>query len=196
MNRPTATGIRWANAEGGSPIGDATDRSTVDRARLGDLDAFESIVRARMEAVYRLSLAILGNEADARDAAQETFVAAWRRLPSLRDAERFEPWLQRIAVNAARMTLRSRRRRLVREIPSVDVAAHFASAPVSDGDRLAVALRRLTPDQRTLLALHHHEGRGVAEIGEILSIPVGTVKSRLFAARRALDAVLCAEDEA
>ena len=61
-------------------IGPAIDRSLIDRARNGDLDAFESIVSARMDAVYRLTSAILGNEADARDAAQETFVAAWRHV--------------------------------------------------------------------------------------------------------------------
>ena len=82
-------------------IGPAIDRSLIDRARNGDLDAFESIVRARMDAVYRLTSAILGNEADARDAAQETFVAAWRQLRALREPEKFEAWLQRVAVNAA-----------------------------------------------------------------------------------------------
>jgi hypothetical protein len=66
-------------------IGPAIDRSLIDRARTGDLEAFETIVRARMDAVYRLTSAILGHEADARDAAQETFVAAWRELPRLRD---------------------------------------------------------------------------------------------------------------
>src|SRR3954447_11458790 len=94
-------------------IGPAIDRSLIDRARNGDLDAFESIVRARMDAVYRLTSAILGNEADARDAAQETFVAAWRQLARLRDPERLDAWLQRVAVNASRMTLRSRNRRRV-----------------------------------------------------------------------------------
>src|SRR5439155_19417856 len=69
-------------------IGPAIDRSLIDRARNGDLDAFESIVRARMDAVYRLTAAILGDEADARDAAQETFVAAWREIRRLREAER------------------------------------------------------------------------------------------------------------
>ena len=82
-------------------IGPAIDRSLIDRARNGDLDAFESIVNARMDAVYRLTSAILGNEADAHDAAQEAFVAMWRQLPRLREPERFEAWLQRVAVNAA-----------------------------------------------------------------------------------------------
>jgi RNA polymerase sigma-70 factor (ECF subfamily) len=150
-----------------------------------------------MDAVYRLSLAITGDEADARDAAQETFVAAWRSLRTLRDGARFDPWLQRIAVNRARMAVRARGRRRIREIPAAYLAAvpEPAGGPPSDGARLAQALDRLTPDQRAILALHHLEGRPVVEIAEVLAIPVGTVKSRLFAARRALDAALGAEDD-
>ena len=148
-----------------------------------------------MDAVYRLSFAILGNEADARDAAQETFVAAWRQLPRLRDVDRFDAWFQRVAVNAARMTLRSRGRRRVREIPAVQVAAlvDTAVAP-SDADQLDVALRRLPLEQREILALHHLDGRPVAELAEILGIPVGTVKSRLHTARQALQRSLADQE--
>ena len=79
-------------------------------------------MHARIDAIYRLSFAIVGDEADARDSTQETFISAWRRIRELRDPARFDAWLQRIAVNAARMTLRARGRRRVREIPSGDVA--------------------------------------------------------------------------
>lgn len=175
------------------------DRALVEQARGGDSDAFEAIVRSRIDAVYRLSLAILGDEADARDATQETFVAAWRRIASLRDVDRFDAWLQRIAVNAARMTLRGRRRRLVREIPSADMNAVAGPVPQerppSDADRLGAAMARLSSDQRTLLALHHLEDRGLEEIAAVLGIPIGTVKSRLFTARRALENALSTEAE-
>lgn len=174
------------------------DRALVEQARGGDSDAFEAIVRSRIDAVYRLSLAILGDEADARDATQETFVAAWRRIASLRDADKFEAWLQRIAVNAARMALRGRRRRLVREIPNADVIAAAggaeAEAQPSDADRLGAAMASLSVDQRTLLALHHLDGRRLDEIAGLLKIPVGTAKSRLFTARRALEKALASED--
>ena len=182
--------------EGGHPIGPATDSLLVARARTGDLDAFESIVRARTDAVYRLSLAILGNEADARDATQETFIAAWRQLPRLREPERFEAWLQRIAVNAARMTLRSRGRRRVREIPAAGVVAAAVAIPGPDADAgvLDRAMARLPVDQRTLLVLHHLEGRTTGEIADILDVPPGTVRSRLFTARRALDAAIAREE--
>jgi len=170
----------------------------IDRARNGDLDAFESIVRARMDAVYRLSIAILGDEADASDAAQETFVAAWRELRRLRDAERFEAWLQRIAVNAARQASRASRRRRVREIASSTVVELAERpAPAAGRDDAAVldaALATLPVDQRAILVLHHLEGRPLAEIAEILGVPVGTAKSRLFAARRALAAAIEREE--
>jgi len=181
------------------PIGPALDRSLIDRARNGDLDAFETIVRARMDAVYRLTSAILGDEADARDAAQETFVLAWREMSRLREPDKFEAWLQRVAVNAARMTLRARGRRRIREIPSsqVDVlAGHVATDGTAGADaaRLGVALERLDVDQRAILVLHHLDGRPLAELATILDIPVGTAKSRLFAARRALEVALRADE--
>jgi RNA polymerase sigma-70 factor, ECF subfamily len=152
-----------------------------------------------MDAVYRLTSAILGDEADARDAAQETFVVAWRELPRLRDPEKFEAWLQRIAVNASRMTLRARGRRRVREIPSSQVdglASHAAPGRGTDADAelLDAALRRLTLEQRSILVLHHLEGQPLAAIAAVLEIPLGTAKSRLFSARRALESALRTEE--
>jgi RNA polymerase sigma-70 factor, ECF subfamily len=152
-----------------------------------------------MDAVYRLTSAILGDEADARDAAQETFVAAWRELPRLRDPDKFEAWLRRVAVNASRMTLRARGRRRVREIPSSQVdalASHAAPGrgAIDDASLLDAALRRLTTDQRSILVLHHLEGQPLAAIAAVLEIPVGTAKSRLFNARRALESALRAEE--
>jgi RNA polymerase sigma-70 factor (ECF subfamily) len=158
-------------------------------------------MHARINAIYGLSFAIVGDEADARDATQETFIAAWRRIRELRDPDRFDAWLQRIAVNSARMTLRARGRRRVREIPAGDVSALAVAsdrgAPESsDTDALGAALDRITTDQRTILVLHHLEGHGVAELAEILGIPVGTVKSRLHTARRALQDALASEEQA
>jgi RNA polymerase sigma-70 factor (ECF subfamily) len=151
-----------------------------------------------MDAVYRLSFAILADEADARDAAQDTFVTAWRQIGKLRDPERFDAWLQRVAVNAARMTHRARRRRGVREIPSSRIAAveglrATASPAETDAATLDVAMRHLTVEQRSILVLHHLEGQPVAELAGILEIPPGTVKSRLHTARQALQAAIDAE---
>ena len=151
-----------------------------------------------MDAVYRLSFAILGDEADARDAAQDSFVTAWRQIGRLRDADRFDAWLQRIAVNAARMTHRARRRRGVREIASSRVAGvegprAIASPAESDAATLDVAMRQLPVEQRSLLVLHHLEGQPITVLADSLEIPVGTVKSRLHTARQALQAAIDAE---
>lgn len=174
------------------------ERSLIERARRGNVEAFEVLVRDGMPAVHRRALAILGCDADARDAAQETFVAAWRELPRLRDADRYEAWLARIALNACRMAIRRRGR--VREIP-VDglgwapAAADPRAGPdqVAERDAVRRAFRRLPVEQRGLLVLHHVEGRPLAEIAAILDVPAGTVKSRLHAARAGLDAALRAE---
>jgi len=171
------------------------DRSLVERARRGDAEAFEMLVQDGMPAVYRRALAILGSEADARDASQDTFVSAWRELPRLRDVDRYDAWLARIAVNACRMTLRRRGR--VREIP---VPVHFdAPAPdpigrLADADAVDRAFRRLPVEQRSILVLHHVECLPVAQVAAALDVPPGTVKSRLFAARAALQRALGEED--
>jgi RNA polymerase sigma-70 factor (ECF subfamily) len=186
-------GINWVDAKEGPRIGPAIDRSTIDRARNGDRDAFALIVRARKDAVYRLCFAILGNEADAADAAQGAFIATWRQLPALRDPERFDAWLQRVVVNGARQVLRAKRRRGLREIPASSVIAMAegpASRALSDASVLDAALQALAVEQRSILVLHHLEGRSLAEIAEILGAPVGTAKSRLFAARKALAAAI------
>jgi RNA polymerase sigma factor (sigma-70 family) len=88
----------------------------VESARAHDRGAFEALVHTRLEGVYRLCLTITGNEQDAADAAQETFINAWRGLSRLKEADRFDAWLQRIAVNSCRMILRSRGRRRIHEL--------------------------------------------------------------------------------
>ena len=148
-----------------------------------------------MDAVHRLTFAILGNAADAQDAAQDAFVAAWRQLPRLRDPDTFDAWLQRIAINAARMVHRARRRRNVREIAadSADLERTEVAVADPDAEMLDRALAGLDIDQRSILVLHHLERRSVAEIAAVLGIPTGTAKSRLFAARRALQTAIDAE---
>jgi RNA polymerase sigma-70 factor (ECF subfamily) len=176
------------------------NRELVEAARRGDRDAFEALMRQEVVGVYRTALAILGNGADADDATQDAFVSAWRGFRSLRDPARFDAWLGRIVVNACRMTLR--RRRGVREItleperPSGEIT----SARVIEADPAAIAVdavvfdrafERLSLDDRQLLTLAYADDRPLDEVGRLLGIPVGTVKSRLSRARaglaRALD---------
>lgn len=164
------------------------DRELLDRARAGDREAFELIVVAKGEPLFRTALAILGNEADARDATQEAFISSWRSFGGMRDLERFDAWLGRILINECRMTLRRRRR--VREV-TVDETADQSDrsfdpkAPETSSD-FDDAFSRLTVDQRAMLVLHHLHGYGVREIGAWLGIPSGTVKWRLSRARNAL----------
>jgi RNA polymerase sigma-70 factor (ECF subfamily) len=192
------------------------ERELVEGARAGDRAAFEALVRLKVDAVYGTALAILGHEADAQDAVQEAFVAAWRSMAGLRDVERFDAWFGRIVVNACRMSLRKRRG--VREI-SVHGARPEGSAtgvrrdggggddfreqpshdrPLADlavsADTFDRAFDRLSADERALLVLRHRDELPIAEIAARLGIPGGTVKSRLFAARRALERALARED--
>jgi RNA polymerase sigma-70 factor (ECF subfamily) len=184
------------------------ERELIERARGGDRAAFEALVRLKVDAVYGTALAILGHEADAQDAVQEAFVAAWRSMAGLRDPDRFEAWFGRIVVNACRMSLRKRRG--VREITVQSSGGDANGAdgdlrerpsserPLADlaasADAFDRAFERLTGDERALLVLRHRDELPVADMAERLGIPAGTVKSRLFAARRALERALARED--
>jgi len=167
----------------------------IEAAGRGDREAFDAIVQLRLDTVYRTAFTILGHEADAQDATQETFVAAWRNLPSLRDVDRFDAWLGRITINACRMALR--RRAGVREI-SIDLpevrepssGGAGTGATAAEAEVFDRAFARLSVDDRAILVLHHHQELGIAEIGDRLGVPKGTVKSRLHRARRALERAL------
>jgi RNA polymerase sigma-70 factor (ECF subfamily) len=162
------------------------DGGLVERARAGDADAFDELARSRIDAVYRTALAILGVPADARDATQEALVSMWRGLPSLKSADAFDGWLHRITVNACNMAVR--RRRGVREV-SLESGSSLTTDANLDGE-FNRAFNRLSVDQRAILVAHHLDGLSVAEIALRLSVPEGTVKSRLFNARAALDKAL------
>jgi RNA polymerase sigma-70 factor (ECF subfamily) len=175
--------------------------SLVERAQTGDEDAFTLLISQRQSQLYRLAWSILRNDADALDAAQETCINAWRELPRLRDPDRFDAWLTRSLVNRCRDRLRGRKRVSVREI-RVDPDASSGAA-VSDGgvgdefvdaDAIRRAFSHLDPIDRSYLALHHAEGRSLAEIAAILGAPEGTIKWRLAKARAALEKHLAREE--
>jgi RNA polymerase sigma-70 factor (ECF subfamily) len=164
------------------------ERELLLRARAGDREAFGLIVQEKGEELLRTARAILGTEADARDATQEAFVKAWRSLKGLRRPERFDAWLGRILINECRMLLRDRRR--VREVPMGErFSDHRPPADtVSDSAStdFDAAFNRLSVDQRAILVLHHLYGYGVRDIAAWLDVPSGTVKWRLARARQAL----------
>jgi RNA polymerase sigma-70 factor (ECF subfamily) len=164
------------------------------RAQGGDHEAFERLATATAGRLIGTAILILRDRDAARDAVQETLIELWRSLPSLRDPDAFEGWLQRILVRACQRAVRSNRRRAVEvqqldfDLPTVD------SHAIDDRDRIERALRRLTTEQRTALVLHHRLGLPLAESAEILQIPIGTMKSRLNRATAALRAALDADE--
>jgi RNA polymerase sigma-70 factor (ECF subfamily) len=183
----------------------AGDDALVRRAARGDVAAFEILVADRLDRCYRLAWSILANDADAADATQDGFVAAWRQLPRLRDMTAFDGWLNRIVANAALMARRRRKR--LREV-HVEVAGEtgeydprnthrFSDSPeidaVTETDAIQRAFARLRPHERAILTLHHVDERPVAEIARTLGVPLGTAKWRLHDARRALERAMEAE---
>lgn len=185
----------------------SSDDALVLRARLGDAVAFDLLVARRIDRCYRLAWSILRNDADAADATQDAFLAAWRQLPRLREPAAFDGWLNRVVANAARMARRHRgrlREVAVEGMPSEedagtaptqapDPSARMEIESVADRDAIGRAFDRLRPDERAILALHHVDERPIAEIARTFGIPEGTAKSRLFAARRALERAMEAE---
>lgn len=182
------------------------DDALVRRAAAGEIAAFDTLLVARMDRCYRIAWSILANDADAADATQEAFVAAWRELPRLRDPRAFDGWLNRIVANASLMARRHRKR--LREVTVSPDGSESEEAPTWEPTSLAVtnesdvvverdamgrAFDRLRPAERAILVLHHVDQRPVAEIARTLDVPVGTAKWRLHAARKALEQAMEAE---
>lgn len=176
------------------------DPGLIRRAQDGDVDAFTTLITTRLMHMSRTAMAILGHEADARDAVQGSLAAIWRALPSLREPDRFDAWSTRILVNACRRVARDRRRTGIHEM-AIDSDGRMNLLPYVDdpGDatirRIALerAFDRLDADQRSLLVLHHLDGLSLIELAATLGIPEGTAKSRLHAARRNLERALARE---
>jgi RNA polymerase sigma-70 factor (ECF subfamily) len=174
----------------------------LERAAAGDAEAFDVLIRPRLDKLFRMAIAITHSETDARDAVQEACVSAWRQLPKLRDRDRFDPWLAQILVNACRAHLRRQRRTSVREIrvgepDDESTAAGFSTGghgeQIAEVEAIRRAFDRLDPDVRALLVLHYQEEQPLADIARTLGAPVGTIKWRLSNARKALDRALKVE---
>ncbi len=177
--------------------------SLVALAVSGDPRAFDALADRIGDGLYRRAYTILRDEPDARDAAQEALIRAWRELPRLQTSGSFDAWLDRILVNVCRDQLRRRRRRQVREIRPVlePTSSEWVGLPAADhgsrDDRTALivaAFRRLSIDDRSLIVLHHLESRSVADLAVALRIPEGTVKRRLHTARERLQRALEQEE--
>lgn len=167
----------------------------VDRAKLGDAEAFDALARTVGDRCMAIAYRILRDRDLADDAVQAALITAWRELRSLRDAERFEPWLHRILTNACYAEAR-RTRRWSADVRLLPVPARDSAEvlTVNDREQLESAFRRLTLEQRAVLVFHHYLGLSLAEVASRLDIPVGTAKSRLHHATNALRASLDADE--
>jgi RNA polymerase sigma-70 factor (ECF subfamily) len=172
---------------------EARDEALVARARTGDRDAFALLIGPRAPRLLRTARAVVGNADDAHEATQEALIAAWVQLPGLRDAQRFDAWLNRTLVNKCRDVLRRRRRVLEIDLESTDLEAPDPTQVRIAEDAVIAAFDRLPVEERHILVLHHLDELSLARIATMLGIPVGTAKSRLWTARRHLERALEAE---
>ena len=170
-------------------------RVLVDRAKKGDVEAFDALARTVGDRCMAIACRILRDADLAEDAVQAALITAWRELRTLRDPDRFEPWLHRILTNECYAAARRRRRWIGRDpAPAGRSALGDRRDPDRQRPRPARArLPRLTLEQRTVLVFHHYLGLPLTEIADRLGIPVGTVKSRLHHAITALRASLEAD---
>lgn len=168
----------------------------IARARRGDADAFEQLVIAYRDPVFRLALRMCGNAADADEAAQEAFLAAWRGLPNFRGDSKFSTWLYQLTTHAAIDLMRRQKRQIAAEDITEVSAPDPAPGPQQQAERAETrqavrdALLRLTPEYRQIVTLRFLQELSYEEIGAALDLPSGTVKSRLNRARARLKEIL------
>lgn len=166
----------------------------VERARSGDLASFEELVERYRDLIVRVATRIVG-PTEAEDVTQDVFLRAFHRLGQFRGQAPFRAWLLRIAHNAALTALKTKREEGEAVGEAVEVAdpgrRPAEELEVSERrDRLAVKLREVQPTHRAVLVLRDLEGLSYEDIAEITDSPVGSVKGRLFRARRELIEIL------
>jgi RNA polymerase sigma-70 factor, ECF subfamily len=187
-----------------------TDRTFVARARAGDADAYRVLVERHGRALFRLAFRMTGNQQDAEDVVQESFLRAYRQLAKFDERASFGTWLYRIAANCSLDLVRSRKRRSehqpftgespveaedpVLSLPSADPTPERAALSSEVRDRLAEAMNELSATERTAFVLRHFEGMRIEEVSRVLDCQPGAAKHSVFRAvqklRRALEPVM------
>ena len=180
-----------------------SDERDVDAARRGDLDAFDRLVERHQERIFRFCQWSLHDADEAQDAAQDTFIRAFRHIKSFRGDSSFGTWLHRIAINVVRDSAKRRQKAprpfstLVKEDEEGDfdppsTAPSPTQTALEHERRLAVrtALKTLSDPHRAVLVLFDLEGRSYEDCCALLEVPMGTLKSRLNRARAALKEAL------
>ena len=181
---------------------DIQEQNWIAAAQTGDQDAFEQLVRLYEKRVYALTSRMCRNPADAEEAAQEAFLAAWQGLPFFRGDSSFSTWLYRLASNACVDVLRREGRHRSAAGPSlndeetvIDVAddapsPHALAERAELRQQIEEALSALPEDYRQVLILREMHQRSYDEIAEILALDLGTVKSRINRGRKRLRKIL------
>lgn len=173
------------------------DRELAIRAAAGDGDAFGMLVTQNQQRIYNLAYRMMGNADDARDACQDAFVIAYRRLDSFRGESAFSTWLYRVAVNACYDALRSRARAPqpseLHEQEALGPDPSERATAVIDVQR---ALTQVPEEFRSVLVLHDMQDLAYEDISVALDIPIGTVKSRLHRGRAAMGRLLAGTESA
>lgn len=179
------------------------DEQLVARAQSGDKRAFELLVRKYQYKIIQLVSRLVG-DGDAPDVAQETFIKAYRALKGFQGNSAFYTWLYRIGINTAKNHLVSRSRRPAdQDIDIADAELYGHTEHLSDVEtpeaqllteeiktKVAEAIAKLPADLRKAITLRELDGLSYEEIAEIMECPIGTVRSRIFRAREAIDAVI------
>ena len=180
-----------------------TDEQLVMRTQAGDKRAFELLVRKYQYKIIQLVSRMVG-DADAPDVAQETFIKAYRAMKGFRGQSAFYTWLYRIGINTAKNHIVARGRRPAdQDIDIADAELYGHTEHLSTVDtpeatvlsdeikgKVAEAIYRLPADLRKAITLRELEGLSYEEIAEVMNCPIGTVRSRIFRAREAIDAVV------
>ena len=175
-----------------------SDELIVERALTGDAEAFGEIVRRWERRIFALTYGMLGREEDARDATQETFLAAFRNLRGFRGEAKVSSWLHRIAVNQC--ITRQRRTKVrgesaledeqERQASTFTTPLSFSPARVAEGRQQTMAVRRainsLPIELRQVVVMKEFEELTFREIADVLDLPLSTVKSRLYTALKQL----------
>ena len=181
-----------------------TDENLVKQTQRGDKAAFNLLVIKYQHRVAKLVSRFVHNHAEAEDVVQEAFIKAYRAIGNFRGESQFYTWLYRIAVNTAKNHLVSRNRRPpasdldVEEVETMSVGARMTEIATPErnmlADEIAATVKRvieeLPEDLRTALTLREFEGLSYDDIANAMGCPVGTVRSRIFRAREAIDAQL------
>jgi len=182
---------------------DATEAAAVlDRARQGDSEAFQALVERHSRSVFRLAYRMTGNEQDAEDVVQESFLRAYRQLGRFESRANFGTWLYRIVSNCSVDLMRSKQARhdQVRGDSLDEAAVDLPAADVPGPERMAQsaeierrvqdALRELSPLERAAFTLRHYEGRSIDEISATLGLGTSAAKHSVFRAVKKLRAAL------